>query len=121
MAGERRLSKLFTKAQRAFYAEHAPEGLGLDDLAVLGPIFVLKLRLAPKAFDRRLVAEMWLYPTTRGSSSSRPSARPPRRSRSLPRRGVPRRAGRRPRRRAGDEDAQGARVFSEQLKAATAG
>jgi len=34
----------------------------LDDLAVLGPIFVLKLKLAPKTFDRRIVAEMWLYP-----------------------------------------------------------
>ena len=29
---------------------------------MLGPIFVLKLKFAPKAFNRRLVAEMWLYP-----------------------------------------------------------
>ena len=29
---------------------------------MLGPIFVLKLKLSPKAFGRRLVAEMWLYP-----------------------------------------------------------
>lgn len=56
------LRKLFSKPQRAFFAEHAPEGLTLDDLAVLGPIFVLKLKLAPKAFSRRLVAEMWMYP-----------------------------------------------------------
>jgi hypothetical protein len=62
VAGKRRLSKLFSKAQRAFYAEHAPEGLELDDLTVLGPIFVLKLKFAPKGYDRRLVAEMWLYP-----------------------------------------------------------
>ena len=60
--GRRRKSKLFSKAQQAFYAEHAPEGIELDDLSVLGPIFVLKLKYAPKAFDRRLVAEMWLYP-----------------------------------------------------------
>ena len=60
---ERRpLRKLFTKTQRAFYAEHAPEGLGLDDLSILGPIFVLKLKFAPKGFDRKMVAEMWLYP-----------------------------------------------------------
>ena len=60
---ERRpLRKLFTKTQRAFYAEHAPDGLGLDDLAILGPIFVLKLKFAPKGFDRKMVAEMWLYP-----------------------------------------------------------
>ena len=62
MAGNRRLRKLFTKEQRAFYAEHAPDGLGLDDLSVLGPIFVLKLKFAPAGFGRKLVAEMWLYP-----------------------------------------------------------
>jgi hypothetical protein len=60
---ERRpLRKLFTKAQRAFYADNAPEGLGLDDLSILGPIFVLKLKFAPKGYDRKMVAEMWLYP-----------------------------------------------------------
>jgi hypothetical protein len=62
LAGEGSLSRLFSKAQRAFYDEHAPEGIGLDDLSVLGPIFVLKLKFAPKDFDRKLVAEMWLYP-----------------------------------------------------------
>ncbi len=29
---------------------------------MLGPIFVLKLKLSPKAFGLRLVAEMWIYP-----------------------------------------------------------
>jgi len=61
-AANRPLRKLFSKAQRAFYAEHAPDGLALDDLTLLGPIFVLKLKFTPKKFDRRLVAEMWLYP-----------------------------------------------------------
>jgi hypothetical protein len=57
------LRKLFSREQRAFYAEHAPEGIGLDDLAVLGPIFVLKLRLTPEELGgRRLVAEIWIYP-----------------------------------------------------------
>jgi hypothetical protein len=59
---KRPLRKLFTKAQRAFYADHAPEGLALDDLSVLGPLFVLKLKFAPEGYDRRMVAEMWLYP-----------------------------------------------------------
>ena len=45
LAGERPLRKLFSKEQRAFYATHAPEGIGLDDLKILGPIFVLKLSL----------------------------------------------------------------------------
>ena len=63
VAGGLPLRKLFSREQRAFYAAHAPEGIGLDDLTVLGPIFVLKLRLTPEELDRRrLVAEMWLYP-----------------------------------------------------------
>ena len=60
--GDRRKRKLFSKEQRAFFAEHAPEGIDLDDLTILGPIFVLKLKLSPAGFDRRMVAEMWLYP-----------------------------------------------------------
>jgi hypothetical protein len=60
--GERPVKKLFSKQQRAFYREHAPEGLLLDDLSILGPIFVLKLKFTPKGYDRRMVAEMWLYP-----------------------------------------------------------
>jgi hypothetical protein len=61
-AGDRAVRKLYSKEQRAFYATHAPEGLGLDDLSVLGPINVLKLKFTPEGFDRRLVAELWLYP-----------------------------------------------------------
>ena len=56
------LRKLFSKEQRELFSAHAPEGVGLDDLVVLGPIFVLKLRFEPPALGRRLVAEMWLYP-----------------------------------------------------------
>jgi hypothetical protein len=56
------LRKLFSKEQRQFYAAHAPEGISLDDLKVLGPIFVLKLRLDPPELGRRLVAEIWIYP-----------------------------------------------------------
>jgi len=60
--GERPLRKLYTKQQRALYRAHAPEGIELDDLAVLGPIFVLKLKWQPRGFARKMVAEMWLYP-----------------------------------------------------------
>ena len=56
------LRKLFSKGQRQLYAEHAPQGIGLDDLTVLGPIFVLKLRFVPPDFGRKVVAEMWFYP-----------------------------------------------------------
>jgi hypothetical protein len=60
--GERPLRKLYTKDQRALYRAHAPDGIELDDLAVLGPIFVLKLKWQPRGFARKMVAEMWLYP-----------------------------------------------------------
>jgi hypothetical protein len=56
------LSKLFSKEQRQLFSNHAPDGVALDDLVVLGPLFVLKLRFTPPEFGRRLVAEMWLYP-----------------------------------------------------------
>jgi len=61
-AGERAIRKLYSKEQRAFFAAHAPDGLGLDDLSVLGPINVLKLKFTPKGYSRRMVAELWLYP-----------------------------------------------------------
>jgi hypothetical protein len=60
--GERPLRKLYTKEQRALFRAHAPEGIELNDLAVLGPIFVLKLKWKPDGFARKMVAEMWLYP-----------------------------------------------------------
>jgi hypothetical protein len=60
--GDKPLRKVFSKEQRALYAAHAPEGLELDDLAILGPISVLKLKFAPKELERKLVAELWLYP-----------------------------------------------------------
>ena len=60
--GKRPLSKLYSKEQRALYAAHAPAGLELDDLSILGPLSVLKLKFAPEGFDRKLVSELWLYP-----------------------------------------------------------
>jgi hypothetical protein len=56
------LRKLFSKDQRTFFAEHAPEGVGFEDLSLLGPIFVLKLKGVPEGFARKMVVELWLYP-----------------------------------------------------------
>jgi hypothetical protein len=61
-AGERPAHKLFSKAQRALYRDHAPEGLELDGLSVLGPILALRLKFTPAELGRRLTAELWLYP-----------------------------------------------------------
>jgi hypothetical protein len=62
VAGERPVRRLFTKEQRRFFAAQAPEGLELDDLALLGPIFVLKLKFKHAEFNQKLVAELWNYP-----------------------------------------------------------
>jgi hypothetical protein len=58
----RPLRRLFTKEQRDLFAAHAPAGVNLDELSVLGPINVLKLKFAPEGFSRRMVAELWFYP-----------------------------------------------------------
>jgi len=60
--GKARIRSIFSKEQRAFYGAHAPEGLKLKDLAVLGPIFVLKQNFEPAELGRRLTAELWFYP-----------------------------------------------------------
>jgi hypothetical protein len=62
LAGGEPIRRLFTKQQLAFFSDHVPEGVGLDDLAVLGPINVLKLKFSPEGFGRGLVAEQWTYP-----------------------------------------------------------
>jgi len=61
-AGTLALRKIFSKEQRAFYDAHAPAGITMDKLAILGPTFLLKAKHQPKDFDRRIVIEMWLYP-----------------------------------------------------------
>ena len=62
MTGGGSVRKLFSTEQQALFAENAPEGVGLDDLSLLGPLLVFKLKSSPDGFDRRLVTEMWLYP-----------------------------------------------------------
>ncbi len=62
-AGGRKIRKLYSKEQRSFFDAHAPSGIGLDDLAILGPITVLKAKFAPAGWSRRpFVAELWFYP-----------------------------------------------------------
>lgn len=66
--GKTPLRRIFSKAQRALYQQHAPDGIDLDSLAPLGPTFVLKARFPMEGGfraatePRLLVAEMWLYP-----------------------------------------------------------
>jgi hypothetical protein len=63
VAGRRSVRKLYSREQRTFFSAHAPAGVELDDLSVLGPITVLKLKFSPRGYAGRLVAEMWFYPS----------------------------------------------------------
>jgi hypothetical protein len=62
VAGKIPIHKLYSKEQRALFEAHAPEGTDLDDLQILGPILVLKVKFNPEGYDSRLVAELWMYP-----------------------------------------------------------
>ena len=109
VAGKVPVHKLFSKEQRSVYAEQAPEGLGLDNLAILGPILVLKVKFTPRA----------LCPQARGGTLALPrQLDDPRaldemcpvqsvsRSRRTPE--LPDSTGRRSVRRTGDKDEEGA-------------
>ena len=62
VAGKLPLRKLFSKGQRAFFAANAPDGVEIDDLLVLGPVAVFKLKTSPKGLRAKLAVEMWNYP-----------------------------------------------------------
>lgn len=118
VSGKRKLSKLFSKEQRAFYAEHAPAGLDLDSLQPLGPTFILKAEFPATtgsdgtATSRMMTAEVWLYPDgTRLlelSTKAAPALGARRRDGNTC---VSRRQGRADQRAAGNQDADGARVL----------
>jgi hypothetical protein len=62
LSGRRSIRRLFSKEQRDLYASRAPADLPMEQLEVLGPINVLKLKFTPAELGRRLVAELWFYP-----------------------------------------------------------
>src|SRR5919112_2576511 len=61
-SGALALSGLLSKEQRTLLSLHAPDCPVLNELSVLGPILVLKLKFRPEGLERRLVAELWMYP-----------------------------------------------------------
>jgi hypothetical protein len=60
--GQSGIGRLFSKTQKELYRRHAPDGLRIRDLSVLGPITLLKLKFSPKTLGRPIVAELWMYP-----------------------------------------------------------
>lgn len=60
--GKAKIGSLFSKGQKELFRQHAPDGLRMRDLTVLGPITLLKLKFDTKALGRPMVAELWSYP-----------------------------------------------------------
>lgn len=60
--GQSELKSLLSTAQKQFYHSHAPDGLKLSQLSVLGPINIFKLKFGPAELGRKMVAELWLFP-----------------------------------------------------------
>jgi hypothetical protein len=56
------IKSVFSKGQRRIFKAYAPKGMRLNELEVLGPIFVLKLKSELADFKRKIVAEVWIYP-----------------------------------------------------------
>ncbi|MFZ4479259.1 MAG: hypothetical protein ACOYNZ_05135 [Rhodoferax sp.] len=61
-SGAASVRSLFSKGQRAFFDAHAPAGINMNSLLVLGPTFLLRAKHQPKDFKRGITVEMWLYP-----------------------------------------------------------
>jgi hypothetical protein len=62
VAGTTPLRKLFSRDQRDFFAQRAPDGITFDSLVPLGPTFLLKSAFTPPEMNRRFIAELWFYP-----------------------------------------------------------
>jgi hypothetical protein len=60
--GRAKTGSLFSKRQKAFFRQYAPNDLRMRDLSVLGPITLLKLKFNPKTLGRPMVTELWFYP-----------------------------------------------------------
>ena len=105
------LHHLFSKQQRAFFAEHAPDGLGLEHLAVLGPVTCSSSSTSRRDMGASSWRSCGSIPTAPESSSFPPSASRPRPSTWLYGPRLSERAWRQPLRGAADEDPDGARVL----------
>ena len=59
---EDRLDRVLDAEQRRMLYERLPEGVGPEDLRVLGPLTLLKVKATPTGLSRKLVGELWFLP-----------------------------------------------------------
>ena len=62
LAGGTAAAQVLTRTQRQLVEDRLPAGVGLADLQVLGPLTLLRAKVAPPDFGHRLVAELWFLP-----------------------------------------------------------
>ncbi len=62
VAGTTPIHTLYSKKQRAFFDANTTDDVELDDLSILGPITLLKLKFTPEELRQKMVAELWQYP-----------------------------------------------------------
>ena len=62
LSNNRPLEQLFSRQQRAFFAEHAPAGVDWNALVPLGPALVVALKPVTGALSERSTVEQWYFP-----------------------------------------------------------
>jgi hypothetical protein len=101
LRGEKPIRRLFSRPQRALFADHAPGDIRLDDLVILGPINILKLKFAPDGGRTLVLSGRLTDPRALSQVPARRSIHGGGRDQ-----GVPGETRRRPRRTAADQDAR---------------
>ena len=84
-SGDLPIRKLFEAAAPS--TRRTPDGVELDTLSTLGPIPIIKVKITPQGFGRKLVGELWMYPDGSQIVELSTKAKPSRRSRWQRRRG----------------------------------
>jgi hypothetical protein len=56
------LQALFSKPQLRLLASHLPPQVGIEDLAILGPVDAVRCKLVPEHFGHTLLVERWTFP-----------------------------------------------------------
>ena len=79
--------KLFTSPRPPLFAEHAPEGVELDDLSMLGPINVFRRKCTPAGSAQRMVGGSVALPRQHAHPRALDEVQAARRSRLPPRYG----------------------------------
>ena len=60
--GRRPVSDVLSPKQRSLLDDHSPARVTPDDLTVLGPVHVMKLKASPRELRQKYAVELWMFP-----------------------------------------------------------